>query len=287
MKILHHKFYATVIIYNQSITNSLTCNNLEKITGHDITVIIADNSIADMGNRSLSNDKGWTYIPMGGNMGLSKAYNKVLDFLDGQDGIIVWLDDDTNVEQAYFDSLDVEAYKKPDVDIFAPVIMGQDGKIYSPNEARFFKNKQLKNSNDKIKMEKFNAINSCTGIRLSILKDYRYDERLFLDQVDHNFCEDQRMLKRKFHKLNVIIHHNFSLKNRKSTPQQCWKRYEIMIPDFLVFCSKKKFRLPLGMIKVLGWGFRETINYKYPLFIIWCLKYSFKEIIEIKGGSRR
>lgn len=272
VKIMHPKFYTVVVIYNKAVSQSPTCGNLKKIIGHNITVIIADNSTKDMGNSSLCKNEGWIYIPMGGNIGLSRAYNKVLDFLREYDGIVIWFDDDTNVTQAYFDTLALAVAQKPEIDIFAPVIMGQNGKIYSPNEARFFKNKQLKSPYGKLQTKKFNAINSCTAIRLPVFKDYRYDQRIFLDQVDHSFFEDQRKLQRAFYKLDVIIKHNFSLKSKQSTPQICWKRYEIMIPDYLVFCSKSKARLFLGLIKVGGWGIRESIRYKYPKFIFWCLR---------------
>jgi GT2 family glycosyltransferase len=127
------------------------------------------------------------YLNMGGNVGLSKAYNRVLDKLKGKNGIIIWFDDDTNITQEYFDELAKNADKRNDIDIFAPIICGQDGKFYSPNEARFFKNKQLKNENDELNMKKFNAINSCTAVRLRVYENYRYNEKIFLDQVDHIF----------------------------------------------------------------------------------------------------
>lgn len=266
------ELFTVVVLYNQTVSESLTCKNLKEITDHKIQVVIVDNSTRPMGNDQESANNNWMYISMNGNAGLSKAYNKVLNALQKESGIIVWLDDDTNISQEYFDVLDEIATKRPEIDIFAPVIYGQDGKIYSPNEARFFKNKQLKTTTDELNMKKFNAINSCTAVRLHVYENYNYNEAIFLDQVDHNFFEEQRILQRNFYKMDVVIHHNFSLKSKMSTPKEVMVRYKIMIPDYLIFCSKSKTRLMLGMVKVLGWGVREAKNYMYPPFIWWCFR---------------
>ncbi|MBM9561370.1 glycosyltransferase [Limosilactobacillus fermentum] len=263
------KLYAVVVLYNTSITNSITCVNLSKISGHDITTIVIDNSTKDNNNKFLAVREGIEYISMHGNAGLPKAYNHVLDYLTGKEGIVIWFDDDTNVTQKFFDELVSKAELYPKVDIFTPIIEGQDGKFWSPNKARFFKNKQLTNVNDKIRDEEYNAINSCTASRLRVFKNYRYDERLFLDQVDHSFCRDQRELHRKFCKLNCIIHHNFSTKDIMPSLKDVQKRYSIMIPDFLTYCNTDSKHLRLGYIKVIGWGVRESLKYKHIKFMSW------------------
>lgn len=273
-------FYSVVVIYNENIKNSLTCKNIMKIKNHSISVIIVDNSTKNMKNEEVCNEYGWKYISMNGNAGLSKAYNRVLDELTENDGILIWFDDDTNITQEYFDELANVEIDSPQIDIFAPVIYGQDQKIWSPNEARFFKNKQLNKPNDILDYRKFNAINSCTAVRMRVYKEYRYNEELFLDQVDHDFFEDQRNLGRKFYKMNTIIKHNFSLKSKMKSIDHVKARYKIMIPDFLVFCSKKKSRLFLGMIKVMAWGIREGIRYKSIDIFLWCNKEAIKTIKE-------
>lgn len=280
-----NKFYAVVVLYNRSVSDSITCKNLLTVKRHNINVIIADNSTVQTNNITQCLQNKWMYISMNGNVGLSKAYNKVLDTLNEQDGVVIWFDDDTNISQEYFDQLDIYLGKFQETDIFAPVIYGQDGKIYSPNEARFFKNKQLKKPVDPLNLKRFNAINSCTAVRLSVYENYRYDERIFLDQVDHNFFEDQRNLGRKFCKLDVVIHHNFSLKSKQDDPEKVWSRYEIMIPDFMMFCSKSKKRLILGMVKVLGWGIRECLTYKDFRFFWRCFRCGIKSFKKLWSVS--
>lgn len=263
--------YAVVVLYNVSVNNSITCNNLLKIKGNNIITIVVDNSTVKNDNAALCAKKGFKYLSMHGNVGLSKAYNAVLDYLKNKNGVVIWFDDDTNITQEFFNVLNRAIINHPEVDIFAPIIMGQDRKFWSPNRARFFKNKQLKNINEKINNNEFNAINSCTASRLRIFSNYRYDERLFLDQVDHSFCRDQRNKHRKFLKLNCIIHHNFSTKSKMTNITKVKKRYSLMIPDFLTFSNTDKFHLMLGYIKVLGWGIREGKKYNNIFFLPWCI----------------
>jgi len=271
-----NSFYAVVVVYNSEVTESQTCTNIEQISGHNVNLIVVDNSTKDNSNKAICADKGWKYISMNGNAGLSKAYNKVLCILEGEEGIIIWFDDDTNVTQDYFDMLEKAVDEHQECDVFTPLIQGQDGRFWSPNEYRFFRNKQLKEISQQISDDRFNAINSCTAVRLGVYKNYRYDERLFLDQVDHSFFESQREEHRKFLKLDVLIQHNFSTKSKMQDLNAVKNRYSIMIPDFLTFCSRDKKKYLLGLVKVCGWGIRESIKYKEPTFIAWCMSEAFK-----------
>lgn len=54
--------------------------------------------------------------------------------------------------------------------------------------------------------------------------------------IDNDFCDYQRSLGRKFEKLNIVLQHNFALKNKGLTLEQIQKRYRIWIPDFLTYC---------------------------------------------------
>lgn len=267
-------FFAIVVLYNTFVNDSITINNLKKIHSHSIDIIVVDNSTEDFDNEKETKVNNWTYLSMHGNAGLSKAYNAALDYLKGKDGIVIWFDDDTNVTQDYFDVLERSSFVNPQTDIFAPLIQGQDERFWSPNEYHWLKNKQLKRKEQKIDENRFNAINSCTAVRLSVYQNYRYTERLFLDQVDHQFFEDQRELGRKFKKLDVVIHHNFSTKSKMKSIENVKARYSLMIPDFLVFCNKSMPRYCLGWIKIIGWGLRESLKYRNIGFLFWCIRTS-------------
>lgn len=264
-----NRIYAVVCVYNQSIEDAKTCINLKSIAYEfKINVIVADNSDKSYGNYEKCRDNGWIYLSMGGNVGLSKAYNRVLDHLKDKKGVVVWLDDDTDITRQYFEVL-ISKLISEDADIYVPIIIGQDGKVHSPSETGFIRDKRLKNAFSDIDVSRLNAINSCTAVRLTVYENYRYDETLFLDQVDHIFFADQRKLKKIFYKLDVVIHHNFSMEENMSL-EATKIRYSIMIPDFLTSYKKTRFRVFVGYIKILNWGINLTIRYKRNM-IAWCI----------------
>lgn len=279
-------YYAIIVLYNKSVTDSQTINNLKGISGYNIKKIILDNSTIPNDNAELCRQQGIIYLDMEGNVGLSKAYNKALDYLTDSTGVVIWFDDDTDVTKEYFITLNNAIINNPDVSIFTPLIRGQDGKFWSPNSVGVLKNKQLKNRYEKIYNNKFNAINSCTAVRLDIYKNYRYNESLFLDQVDHNFFYDMRKKGINCMKIDVIINHNFSLKNKHTSIENIKKRYKIMVPDFLMYSNKSKRMFLIGKIKVIGWGVREAIKYKNFSFILWIIKEMNSALANIRRIER-
>lgn len=281
---MKYNYCAVVVVYNKNVNDSLTIQELRRIKNHSIDIIIVDNSTKDYDNEISCVKNNWKYISMHGNSGLSKAYNSALDYIGNKKCIIIWLDDDTMITQEYFDVLSFETISNPQIDIFAPIIKGQDGKFWSPNEYYYLKNKQLRSEDGHISEKRFNAINSCTAVRSEVYTNYRYTENLFLDQVDHQFFEDQRELGRKFKKMDIVINHNFSTKNKMDSIESVKNRYSIMIPDFLTFCNKSTIRYTIGWFKVLGWGIRESLRYKKPGFLIWVIETATKYHNDKKGS---
>ena len=132
---------AIMVLYNKELDNSITYKSLLKCnTGEfKVNLIVIDNSTNDNNNFEACKNKGIMYVDMQGNKGISKAYNAGLDHV-GDSEIIVLLDDDTELTTDYFEKLYRKVVKHPNCDIFAPIVVGQDNKIYSPNEFRFLKN---------------------------------------------------------------------------------------------------------------------------------------------------
>lgn len=272
-------FYAVVVTYNSKVDEAETCRNLLEVTGHDIQILIFDNSDKEefrRHNQVTSQEKGWDYLTEGTNIGLSRAYNKVLDYLADKDGVLIWFDDDSHVTQEYFDILENSIDNGSD--IYAPVIQAQNGNFYSPNEARYLNYKQMKTADDHVRNEKFNCINSCTAIKLHVFKDYRYDENLFLDQIDHDFCRSQRLLGRQFYKLPLIIEHNFSLKNQLPSVAVVKRRYELLIPDFLIYCRKQGvLKYCMAYVKIFAWGIEQSRKYKDWSILPWMMQYALRK----------
>ena len=239
------KYAAIIVVYNKSIEKSITCDSLKNISGFDVEIVVVDNSESDFGNNEVSKDRGYTYISMHGNKGLSRAYNVAIDRTVSD--VIVLFDDDTCVSEHYFEVLDNAVQIYQDVDVFAPVVYGQDGVIYSPNEFNFLRNKFIRCAEQKISQNKFNAIASCLAIRRTVFVDYRFNETLFVDQVDQYFFCEQRKLKRKFLKLDVAIHQNFYQRGSTLDSADAWKRMRLRLIDIA-----RHAKLMGGIYRILG-----------------------------------
>ncbi len=226
---MKQKIAAVIVVYNKEIAQSVTCQSIKNID-NEIRIVVVDNSETPNTNKAICNERGLEYISMGGNKGLSKAYNSAIDTLKDID-IVVLFDDDTEVTSNYFSELAKTANDHPEVDIFAPIIKGQDGVIYSPNEFNFLRNHFISSPDQEISQDLFNAIASCLAIRMRVFENYRFNEKLFVDQVDQYFFCEQRKLDRKFAKLNVEILQHFYQRGATLTPEAGWKRLRLRIVD--------------------------------------------------------
>lgn len=245
-------YSAIIVVYNKRIRESITCESIKQISGVNVEIIVVDNSETEQGNKSVCADLGYTYISMNGNKGLSKAYNAAIDKCNSD--ILILLDDDTPVTQEYFDVLNEATVNNKDMDIFAPVVYGQDGVIYSPNEFNFLRNHFISNPNQEVSQENFNAIASCLAIRKRVFDGYRFNETLFVDQIDQYFFCEQRKRNRKFMKLDVEIYQNFYQRDAMLDPDSAWKRVRLRLTDVMRHAKLMgglKYRL-LGFIKDCG-----------------------------------
>lgn len=192
-----NSLYAILVVYNQCIKDSVTYKFLNK--HKDINVIVCDNSTRDYQNQSAVKSDGYTYIDMHGNKGLSKAYNVALDVLQNKTGYVILLDDDTILNEEYYNSV-----LNLSCDIALPIVMDEKS-ILSPSKVN---DGVVSRWDGQEILKQFTAINSGMIIRLDVFKTYRYDEHLFLDYVDHNFMLDMQDKDIKI--LDAKIKQNFS-----------------------------------------------------------------------------
>jgi GT2 family glycosyltransferase len=186
---------AAVVVYNTKCEDSPTCKALKELDVNNIKVIIYDNSTSDYGNCDYCEKQGWQYLGGKGNNGISVAYNACIDYLKNEYpvDILCVFDDDTEIDRSYFDML-IEAEKNSKNNIFVPLIYSAD-KLLSPGKlSSGHRSEPFKNEEEALNYEgnDISAINSCMAIRLSVFDDYRYDENIFLDGVDHHFMIDMR-----------------------------------------------------------------------------------------------
>ena len=274
-----------VVIYNKKLNTSVlsvlnsNCSENSKI---DLLVVDnSDDSSFKSENKSYCENNGAFYHDMHGNKGLSKAYNYAVSIIDSYDMLVIF-DDDTPIPSDYFSTLlgDISQYQ--DVDIFAPVVYGQDGIIYSPNEFNFLRNKFISNPSDHIDETKFNAISSGLAIRKRVFNNnYRFNEALFVDQVDQYFFCEQRKLNRKFRKMQTIIHQQFYQRDSKIDKNNARKRLLLRIRDIFVHAKLMgggKYYV-LAFIKTFGLSLQISLKSKSIVTFFKTIQCIFKSMI--------
>lgn len=232
---------AVVVIYNVSCGQSDTCRALEQIQEDDFTVIIYDNSTADFGNREYCEEKGWKYLGGQGNVGISRAYNACVDALKdtGSASHVCLFDDDTHVDSAYFSKLK-EAIAAGGR-IFAPLVYSA-GKLLSPcriNKGHITRRFADGDEALTYQGEEITAINSGMAIDLALFSDYRYDENIFLDGVDHTFLMDMRSRGEKLSIFPYRCNHSFS-GDEKPSKQSALNRFQIYVKDYKYILRNQK-----------------------------------------------
>lgn len=257
-------FAAAVVVYNVACADSPTCQALEDLPG--ITVLIFDNSTRDFGNREYCEEKGWVYLGGQGNVGISKAYNACVNYLiDGHKlDMMCLFDDDTHVDKAYFSALR-NACDGAKERIFVPLIYAAD-MLISPCVLR--KGHRVvtfpsEGAALEYRGNDLSAINSCMALDLSLFADYRYDENIFLDGVDHHFMEQMRLRGEKIRVFNYRCDHAFS-GTEKPPMGSALTRFRIYVKDYGYILRDNK---PAYYQLVGKRALRLTVKYRTLQFI--------------------
>lgn len=228
--------FPVIVIYNCNCGDSPSCMALLR---QGRAPLIVDNSTRDCGNAAFCREHGLTYLDMHGNAGISRAYNAALDTLRDKDGLVVWLDDDTELPEDYFTALTRAAAAQPAVQVFLPLVvsLGDQSDLLSPCLFGKYKMRRVSRP-EELTGQAISAINSGMAVRLSLYRRYRYDETLFLDYVDHDFmamCRETGVPVRVL--TDTTLHQNFS-GDSKPTRQQAMTRFSIFEKDFRAFGKK-------------------------------------------------
>ena len=248
--------YVAIVMYNKKLEDIVaryTANQLLEQHGKAKTkIVIIDNS--DRGYTSHSDENlaefvsthGIAYINSGGNVGLSKAYNKALEYAlhdskDVKSDFLMLLDDGTDMSYDYMYEV-YKAHKDPGrgldgVNVITGIIES-GGKPMSPvNGFTFIYNE--KNCIKKPGVYKdVCCISSGMAVRLDALEKVGgFDESLFLDMIDYTL-----MYNLSKHDLCTMLVVNARLVQSFSGRQNddrnaALKRFKIYSKDFMRFCE--------------------------------------------------
>ena len=203
--------FGIIVVYNKNVNDSVTYQCLKKQKG--LQIVVCDNSTSDYENCGIVESEGYRYINMNGNAGLSKAYNKALNYIQSVNpemkGYVALFDDDTFIPEDYFKKI-FKAIERKKADIYLPIVKDEIGILSPSMMKKYYCHRAIGGDVWKIKKSDICGINSGMAISLKIFKRYRYNEELFLDYVDHNFIRDMRKQHRSIEIVKTYIHQTFS-----------------------------------------------------------------------------
>ncbi|MDO4174253.1 MAG: glycosyltransferase [Eubacteriales bacterium] len=232
--------HAIIVLYNVCCADSVTCQRLQKQSVGLLDIIVYDNSERDYGNRDFCMKHGWRYLGGAGNKGLSVAYNAVIDLVYRTDpnGYICLLDDDTALPDNYFAKLQTYVDVNPAVDIMLPILV-QHEKIISPCREHA-RQRYFSSESECLQEQPQNllAFNSGMTIKLEVYENYRYDERIFLDGLDHAFMRDMKARKKQIAVVPIQCEHRFS-GGQKGNVESAIFRFGIYVKDSRVLYEKQ------------------------------------------------
>lgn len=188
------QIFALMTIYNKPVEESVLYQFLCR--AKEIVVVVCDNSTEKNQNRDVVERNGGHYIAMGENAGLARAYNRGITKifkLGGQDKDYVCLfDDDSVLEDNYFETLREIVFRDAGM-LYLPVVEDGNG-IMSPAVLPHLYCRRIKNSGELLKTprRKLTGINSGMAVQLAVYKGFSYDERYFMDYIDHAFILEMR-----------------------------------------------------------------------------------------------
>lgn len=249
------KIFAIMVIYNKCLNDSAAYRCLKR---QDIKLIVCDNSTSDNGNERIAGENFTEYISMGGNKGLSRAYNRALDYVFSRfkpekGDYVCFFDDDTEVPDEYFERL-----LHCDGKIMLPVVhdrLGIMSPVFMPKGTakRFSSREEIFHADCRL----ISGINSAMAVRAEIFHDYRYNEEMFLDYIDHKFIMDMRERKTYPEIFDMDIQQSFSA--AEDSKEAAVKRFRMQKKDLKIFY---KNRLLLYCMVVFKKHLKLVIQYR-------------------------
>jgi rhamnosyltransferase len=253
-----------VVIYNTLIENSSLFQNINM--NPPINVFIFDNStnlIISSLNKINSDSKKYHYYSEGDNLGLSKAYNYLINKanLEFNKGWVILLDQDSIISKSFFKS------------ILSSISNFNEVKIHLPNVYYTSKGRKILLS-PKVKVSKsFSAINSGMVMRYDLFDLIgKYNDKLFLDFVDNDFIDRYNKLFNSFINYNETIIQDFSGSNQTSLSNSLF-RFSIFLKDSKVYYGRKFHNKIYRFIRCFYRAFKLCFTYKTIKFGIIFIKY--------------
>lgn len=256
--------YALIVVYNKKCEDSQTiCSLMNRSSCGNLKCIIYDNSTNEYGNADFCEKHHFAYYTQGKNLGLSKAYNCVVETLKGEKGYLLVLDDDTELSEEFFQELErIEHRGEPG--IYVPIVRAGNI-LLSPSMVKHNSGSAVLKSIDDLKMDRITAINSGMVVDLRVYDKIRYNEDLFLDCVDHAFMRDARLNGIPITVMQSTIDQHYSRKE-KGELGPALKRFSIYKRDFRKY-AELCHGMPFYYVSMLKLRLSNTLKYRTTAFL--------------------
>lgn len=250
-----------VVIYNKLVKDIPVIQLYEN--KDEIDYLVCDNSTDENIKQKNKTDaqayNNLIYIDMKGNKGLSRAYNSAIYRCAGD--LICIFDDDTLPESDYIEKIKVQCTAEG---VYLPLVKSGT-RLLSPLNIIgpvIYRCKNTKGLN----LKTCSAFNSGMVISKTIVKAIAYDERLFLDFVDHAFCREAHRRGIPFYLLkDVTMQQNYS--KETNNLQAALKRSLISSKDITEYYSGNLLDWIYGRLYLAYRLVANTLRYRSFAFL--------------------
>lgn len=251
-----------VVVYNQSL-DDIVCLGAALAAPQVSQVVVCDNSTIANDNEVRAAERGVTYVSMGGNAGLSVAYNKGVERCDGD--VVCVFDDDTAVGADYFEAVAALEESPEAWDIALPLVMaGED--VLSPSTFDGLWSRPFLDAGEIAGARDISGINSGMVVRREAYSKARYCEDLFLDLVDHRFLQDAKESGLRIVYLEgPVLRQSYSLESDDA--DAALARLRIFSRDARAFYSGSLARVVYCRAMLLARRVKLAVRYRSPRFL--------------------
>ncbi len=235
------KLNIAVVLYNTCAKDAASLDVfLEAVAGGSARLYFLDNSTdakikAENSKTAQSLGEGVTYLDNGGNIGLSKSYNRLIGLVEDRSSWIMLSDDDTSFSKEYMDNVTSEIRRGAEADVLCGIIKSGAG-YFSPKKSLGLLSKEQEFIEKPGLYKDIFAVNSGLVIKRSVFDTTgRYREELFLDMVDHYFMH--RLSECGINTIKVLggeVTQSFSAE--VSSYKDSMKRFRLFRKDYAAYC---------------------------------------------------
>lgn len=251
-----------IVMYNRDLHSLPVLSVAQQETGQ-LHLLIVDNSDqpasdAAANAASLGIDYQW----MGGNRGISAAFNRGVERLIESVDYVSFLDQDTDGIESYVEQVKGALGTRPP-DVLMPLVMSGHT-ILSPCQKIGPWYRSISKAGRL--PDNFSCINSGMVVSASLLRRVRFDESLFLDYVDHQFVLDALTAGAEFEALwDCVLDQDYS--RSTDTKYQAINRLAIFKKDIRVFYSRNHLDSIWANLLITWRVIRATAAYKTLDFV--------------------